>query len=232
MTRSATSPTTLLLLALLAAAPVSAQRPARSIVIVTGGEPSMPIPTLMEGRAEPGGQLRGGRPPLSPAGQSRPRPHHRGRSRLRARAGAELEPARLADPGVRARSPRPLARRHAGDRARRRVRLRAGARPGHRAQARDPDSSTSRRSRPTATSGDLPLYPSVRRAALRRHLARAPLPAHLLASCRPTGWRARPFVERPVGNGPYRWVRRVARRSSSSSRPTPRSSWAGRGSTG
>ena len=49
MTRSATSPTALLLLALLAAAPASAQRPASSIVIVTGGEPSMPIPTLMEG---------------------------------------------------------------------------------------------------------------------------------------------------------------------------------------
>src|SRR6188768_3991990 len=49
VTRSAISPTALLLLALLAAAQASAQRPASSIVIVTGGEPSMPIPTLMEG---------------------------------------------------------------------------------------------------------------------------------------------------------------------------------------
>jgi len=49
VTRSATSPTALLLLAFLTAAQASAQRPASSIVIVTGGEPSMPIPTLMEG---------------------------------------------------------------------------------------------------------------------------------------------------------------------------------------
>lgn len=37
----------------------------------------------------------------------------------------------------------------------------------------------------------------------------APLPAHLLASVSPGELRRSPFVGRPVGSGPYRWVRAV-----------------------
>jgi len=37
----------------------------------------------------------------------------------------------------------------------------------------------------------------------------APLPAHLLASLPPASLATSPFVQAPVGNGPYRWVRRV-----------------------
>jgi peptide/nickel transport system substrate-binding protein len=37
----------------------------------------------------------------------------------------------------------------------------------------------------------------------------APLPAHLLASVPPKELRRSAFVSRPVGNGPYRWVRNV-----------------------
>ena len=37
----------------------------------------------------------------------------------------------------------------------------------------------------------------------------APLPAHLLASIPPDELRQSPFVSHPVGNGPYRWVRGV-----------------------
>jgi peptide/nickel transport system substrate-binding protein len=37
----------------------------------------------------------------------------------------------------------------------------------------------------------------------------APLPAHLLASLPPNSLASAPFVQAPVGNGPYRWVRRV-----------------------
>ena len=37
----------------------------------------------------------------------------------------------------------------------------------------------------------------------------APLPAHLLAGLSPDELRRSPFLESPVGNGPYRWVRRV-----------------------
>ena len=38
----------------------------------------------------------------------------------------------------------------------------------------------------------------------------APLPAHLLAALPPNGLAGAPFVQAPVGNGPYRWVRRVS----------------------
>jgi peptide/nickel transport system substrate-binding protein len=37
----------------------------------------------------------------------------------------------------------------------------------------------------------------------------APLPAHLLAGLSPEELRRSPFLTSPVGNGPYRWVRRV-----------------------
>jgi peptide/nickel transport system substrate-binding protein len=37
----------------------------------------------------------------------------------------------------------------------------------------------------------------------------APLPAHLLAGLSPEELRRSPFLENPVGSGPYRWVRRV-----------------------
>jgi peptide/nickel transport system substrate-binding protein len=37
----------------------------------------------------------------------------------------------------------------------------------------------------------------------------APLPAHLLAGLSPDALRRSPFLESPVGSGPYRWVRRV-----------------------
>ena len=37
----------------------------------------------------------------------------------------------------------------------------------------------------------------------------APLPAHLLAGIAPDSLAAAPFVQAPVGDGPYRWVRRV-----------------------
>jgi len=37
----------------------------------------------------------------------------------------------------------------------------------------------------------------------------APLPAHLLAGIPPAALSAAPFVQAPVGSGPYRWVKRV-----------------------
>lgn len=37
----------------------------------------------------------------------------------------------------------------------------------------------------------------------------APLPAHLLADLPPASLASAPFVQAPVGSGPYRWVRRV-----------------------
>jgi peptide/nickel transport system substrate-binding protein len=37
----------------------------------------------------------------------------------------------------------------------------------------------------------------------------APLPAHLLAGISPASLASAPFVQAPVGSGPYRWVRRV-----------------------
>ena len=66
----------------------------------------------------------------------------------------------------------------------------------------------------------LPLHPPVRRAALRRGVPRgaaAGPPAR--PASRPTALaRSRRSSQAPVGNGPYRWVRRVPG-SSSSSRP-------------
>ena len=38
----------------------------------------------------------------------------------------------------------------------------------------------------------------------------APLPAHLLGQLPPDELARSPFVEHPMGNGPYRWVRSVA----------------------
>ena len=73
-----------------------AQREPSSIVIVTGQQATMPVPTLMEGAQNTPRQQRDRRPPLSPARRDRARAGHRGRPGIRAaaRAGAGADGTR------------------------------------------------------------------------------------------------------------------------------------------
>ena len=163
-----------------------------SLVIVTGAEAPMPIPTLMEGgqavlpNYEISDHLF-----LRLAGPG-PDADDRRRRRLRSVAGQVLDPTRLGDAGFRARPPRALARRRAGDRARRAVHHGPGAEPRDRAPRREAPSATSRRSRrrasgpwssasPARTPSNSTTRPFTRRCSPRTFLPR----------CRRTASRAR-----------------------------------------
>ncbi len=209
MTRSATSPTTLLLLAILAAAPLSAQRPARSIVIVTGGEPSMPIPTLMEGAQNQVAnfevadhlflRLANLGPDLITAGD-------RGFVPMLARSWSRRDSVTLVfelDPRARWHDGAPVTARDV---------LFAFAR------ARDPAiapklATLTQHIAAVEADGDHRVIIRFTHPYAEQlydatwHVA--PLPAHLLAQLPPDGVARSPFLERPIGNGPYRWVRRV-----------------------
>ena len=170
----------------------------------------MPIPTLMEGAQAASRQLRDRRPALSAAGQSRPRPDHRGRRGFvpqLARSWSRRDSVTLVfelDPRARWHDGAPVTARDVlftFERARDpgiAPRL-ADAAPAHRGG----------RGRGRSQRG-VPLHPAVRRAALRRDLPRG-------AAARPSAGPLPPDeagrvalrVAHPVGNGPYRWVRRV-----------------------
>ena len=231
MTRSATSPTTLLLLALLAAAPVSAQRPARSIVIVTGGEPSMPIPTLMEGAQNQVAnfevadhlflRLANLGPGLITAGD-------RGFVPMLARSWSRRDSVTLVF------ELDPRARWHDGTPVTARDVLFAFAR------ARDPGiapklATLTQHIAAVEADGDHRVIIRFTHPYAEQlydatwHVA--PLPAHLLAQLPPEGVARSPFLELRSATVPTAGCAAYPA-SSSSSRPTPRSSWAGRGSTG
>ena len=122
-------------------------------MIVTGGEPSMPIPTLMEGaRSNLANfevadhlflRLANLGPGLVTAGDL-------GFVPMLARSWSRRDSVTLVfelDPRARWHDGAPVTV------SRRGIRLRAGPRPGHRAQARDAHRSTSPRSRRMATTG-------------------------------------------------------------------------------
>jgi peptide/nickel transport system substrate-binding protein len=209
VTRSATSPTALLLLALLAAAQASAQRPASSIVIVTGGEPSMPIPTLMEGAQNQVAnfevadhlflRLANLGPGLITAGD-------RGFVPMLARSWSRRDSVTLVfelDPRARWHDGAPVTARDV---------LFAFAR------ARDPAiapklATLTQHIAAVEADGDHRVVIRFTHPYAEQlydatwHVA--PLPAHLLAQLPPDGLARSSFHEHPIGNGPYRWVRRV-----------------------
>lgn len=189
---------------------VRAQRARSSIVIVTGQEAAMPIPTLMEGaQANVGNQevadqlflrLAGLGPGLATAGDE-------GFLPLLARSWSRRDSLTLVfelDPRARWHDGAPVTARD--------VVFTFG-------RARDPAlcpklATLTRHIASVTAEGD-------RRVAIRFSLAYAeqfydatfhvaPLPAHLLADIPPHQLAGSPFVNRPVGNGPYKWVQLVA----------------------
>jgi len=207
VTRSASA--TLLLLALLSIVPAAAQRAPTSIVIVTGGEPTMPIPTLMEG---PQGQVANYEvadhlflrlanigPGLVTAGD-------RGFVPMLARSWTRRDSVTLVF------DLDPRAHWHDGVPVTSRDVVFAFAR------ARDPAiaprlATLTEKIAAVEADGD-------RRVIIRFthpyaeqlydatfHVA--PIPAHLLARMAPDEIARSPYAEHPVGDGPYRWVRRV-----------------------
>jgi peptide/nickel transport system substrate-binding protein len=208
VTRS--TPPTLLLLALLAVVPAAAQRPASSIVVVTGGEPSMPIPTLMEGPQNQVAnfevadhlflRLANLGPGLITAGD-------RGFVPMLARSWSRRDSVTLVfelDPRARWHDGVPVTARD--------VVFAFG-------RARDPAIAPKLA---TLTQH----IASVEADGEHRVIVRfthpyaeqlydatwhvAPLPAHLLARLPPDAIARSSFAEHPVGDGPYRWARRVA----------------------
>jgi peptide/nickel transport system substrate-binding protein len=208
VTRSASA--TLLLLALVPIVPAAAQRAPTSIVIVTGGEPSMPVPTLMEGaQAQVANyevadhlflRLANLGPGLVTAGD-------RGFVPMLARSWSRRDSVTLVlelDPRARWHDGAPVTSRDV---------LFAFAR------ARDPSiaprlATLTQHIAAVEAEGDHrvvirfthPYAEQLYDATF--HVA--PIPAHLLARLPPDAVARSPFVEHPVGDGPYRWVRRVA----------------------
>jgi peptide/nickel transport system substrate-binding protein len=207
VTRSASA--TLLLLALFSIVPAAAQRAPTSIVIVTGGEPSMPIPTLMEGAQNQVAnfevadhlflRLANLGPGLVTAGD-------RGFIPMLARSWSRRDSVTLVfqlDPRARWQDGVPVTSRDV---------LFAFAR------ARDPAiapklATLTQHIAAVEADGD-------RRVIIRFthpyaeqlydatfHVA--PVPAHLLGQLPPDQLARSPFADHPVGDGPYRWVRRV-----------------------
>ena len=129
------------------------------------------------------------------------------RRRLRSVAGQVLDPTRLGDAGFRARSPRAVARRRAGDRTRRAVHHGPGAEPRDCAPRREaPAVHHIGRGRGRADRG-LPLLARVRRTALRRDLSHgdaARAPSRRAAAGQPCALvvRCAPRRQRPVPLGP------------------------------
>ncbi len=190
---------------------VLAQHEPSSIVIVTGQQATMPIPTLMEGLQNTLANYEIADQLFLRLAAVGPGAGHGGRPRLRAAAREELEPARTRSPWSSSSTPAP-----AGTTARRSPRATWSSLSAGRATAR------SRRGWPACCAGSRASPPRATTASSFRfkevyaeqlydatfHVAI--LPAHLLASLPPTAARPGPGSPRqPVGSGPYRWVRRV-----------------------
>lgn len=191
------------------ASPVGAQEQPSSIVIVTGGEPSLPIPTLMEGPQNNQAnievadhlflRLANLGPGLVTAGD-------RGFEPMLARSWSRSDSVTLVF------DLDPKARWHDG------VPVTAGDVLFAFQRARDPTiaprlATLTRHISSVEAEGE-------RRVVIRFthpyaeqlydatwHVA--PLPAHLLAGLPPDQVSSSPFAEHPVGDGPYRWLRRV-----------------------
>ena len=207
MTRSA--PATLVLLALFSIVPAAAQRPPSSIVIVTGGEPSMPIPTLMEGPQSNVAnfevadhlflRLANLGPGLVTAGD-------RGFVPMLARSWSRRDSLTLVfelDPRARWHDGVPLTSRDV---------LFAFARGRDPAIAPRLATLTQHIAAVEADGDHRVIIRFTHPYAEQLYDATyhvAPIPAHLLARLRPDEVARSPFVEHPVGDGPYRWVRRV-----------------------
>ncbi|HKU62264.1 MAG TPA: ABC transporter substrate-binding protein [Gemmatimonadales bacterium] len=209
MTRSAPPYPTLLLLALLATAPAAAQRAPTSIVIVTGGEPTMPIPTLMEGPQSNVAnfevadhlflRLANLGPGLITAGD-------RGFVPMLARSWSRRDSVTLVfelDPRARWHDGAPVTSRDV---------VFAFARARDAAIA--PKLATlTQNITAVEADGDHRVIVRFRRPYAEQlydatwHVA--PLPSHLLARLSPEALARSAFVEHPIGDGPYRWVRRV-----------------------
>jgi peptide/nickel transport system substrate-binding protein len=207
--RSAPPPPALLLLALLAAAPASAQRPASSIVIVTGGEPSMPIPTLMEGAQNQVAnfevadhlflRLANLGPGLVTAGD-------RGFVPMLARSWSRRDSVTLVfelDPRARWHDGAPVTSRDV---------LFAFARARDAAIAPKLATLTEHIAKVEADGDHRVIIRFTHPYAEQLYDATwhvAPLPAHLLAQLPPDQLAQSAFLQHPIGDGPYRWVRRV-----------------------
>ena len=206
------TPRTLLLLAAVAAAPIpaAAQRPASSIVIVTGGEPSMPIPTLMEGAQSNVAnfevadhlflRLANLGPGLVTAGD-------RGFVPMLARGWTRRDSVTLAfdlDPRARWQDGVPVTAKDV---------LFAFARARDPAVAPRLATLTQHIAAVEAESDRRVIIRFTHPYAEQLYDATwhvAPLPAHLLAGIPADQLAQSPFAEHPVGDGPYRWSRRVA----------------------
>jgi peptide/nickel transport system substrate-binding protein len=207
VTRSASA--TLLLLALFSIVPAAAQRAPTSIVIVTGGEPTMPIPTLMEGAQSQVAnfevadhlflRLANLGPGLVTAGD-------RGFVPMLARSWSRRDSVTLVfelDPRARWHDGAPVTSRDV---------VFAFAR------ARDPAiapklATLTQHIAAVEADGDhrviIRFTHSYAEQLYDATFHVAPIPAHLLARLPPEEVARSPFVEHPVGDGPYRWVRRM-----------------------
>ncbi len=197
-----------LLLTAVAATQACAQaaRAPGTVVIGAVGDPSLPIPylgTMNTLNADVS------RPALPPARRAEAGlPHHR-RRRARADAGAELAAHRLAHPAVRARPARPLAGRRAGHRPR------CGRSPGR--SRTNPRINANQAAIETIASVEEAGPRTVRvrfRRAFQEQVYRfafdfQPLPSHLLEKMAPEAIATSDFAAHPMGDGPYRWSRRV-----------------------
>ena len=207
MTRSA--PATLVLLALFSIVPAAAQRAPTSIVIVTGGEPTMPIPTLMEGPQSNVAnfevadhlflRLANLGPGLVTAGD-------RGFTPMLARSWSRRDSLTLVF------ELDPRARWHDGVPVTSRDVLFAFARGRDPAIAPKLATLTQNIAAVEADGDRRVIIRFTRPYAEQLYDATfhvAPLPAHLLAQLRPDEVARSPFAQHPIGDGPYRWVRRV-----------------------
>jgi peptide/nickel transport system substrate-binding protein len=197
------------LLALFSIVPAAAQRAPTSIVIVTGGEPTMPIPTLMEGPQSNVAnfevadhlflRLANLGPGLVTAGD-------RGFVPMLARSWSRRDSVTLVF------ELDPRARWHDGVPVTSRDVLFAFARGRDPAIAPKLATLTQNIAAVEADGDHRVIIRFTRPYAEQLYDATfhvAPIPAHLLARLRPDEVARSPFVEHPVGDGPYRWVRRV-----------------------
>jgi peptide/nickel transport system substrate-binding protein len=207
VTRSASA--TLLLLALFSIVPAAAQRAPTSIVIVTGGEPTMPIPTLMEGAQSQVAnfevadhlflRLANLGPGLVTAGD-------RGFVPMLARSWSRRDSVTLVfelDPRARWHDGAPVTSRDV---------VFAFARARDAAIAPKLATLTQHIAAVEADGDHRVIIRFTHSYAEQLYDATfhvAPIPAHLLARLPPEEVARSPFVEHPVGDGPYRWVRRV-----------------------
>ena len=120
-----------------------------------------------------------------------------------------LAPHRPADADVRDRSSRALARRRAGHATRRRVHLESANYPAVARRSEPPGTDRQRR-----TDRDRAVRVRFKRAFAEQvytfGFLTQPLPSHLLESSAPHAIAVSDFANHPVGNGPFRFERRVA----------------------